>query len=231
MEKKDLLQLKAFLMANLSGDDPDGYVAAMEQISMLHPSKWKGKLPAAGRFKPDLSVCKVVVSTPKRPIIPWWWYVTQKEPVPEVMKDIYKQLVFDYVLVFPKKNVWIYILVEPNKKILDLLKNQDHLRAFIMMSILNKNFARKEREVRRIRMAKLLASPEINKIFTFVIYTDEYEFAGKLPKEIPSVNRIVDSSGTSWKISYPGKKQVFWSFKELLGTLSGSPVQVKDKRG
>jgi hypothetical protein len=230
MEKKTLLQLKAFLLANLSGDDPDGYVAAMEQISMLHPDKWKGKLPAVGRFKPDLSVCKVVESTAKRPIIPWWWYLSQKEPVPEVVRDIYKQLVFDYVLVFPKKSVWIYVLVEPPKKVLDLLKNQNNLRAFIMMSILNKNFAQKEREAKRFRMGKLLQTPEINKIFTFLIYSQDYELADKLPKEIPSVCHIVDSSGTSWKITYPGRKQVFWSFKELLGTLSGSPVQVKGGR-
>jgi hypothetical protein len=230
MEKKDLLQLKAFLMANLSGDDPDGYVAALEHISMLHPSNWKGKLPAAGKFKPDFSVCKVVESTKKRPIVPWWWYLDQKEPVPAVVKDIYTELVFDYVLVFPKKNVWIYILVEPKNKFLELLINQDNLRAFIMMSILNKNFSQKERDAHRFRMGKLLQSPEINKIFTFVAYSQDYEFTDKLPKQIPSVSHIVNSSGTSWKITYPGKKQVFWSFKELLGTLSGSPSQVKGKR-
>jgi hypothetical protein len=230
MEKKELLQLKAFLMANLSGDDPAGYVAALEQISMMHPTKWSGKLPTAGKFKPDLSICKVVESSAKRPIIPWWWYVDQKEPVPDVMKPIYKALKFDYVLVFPKKNVWIYLLIEPPKKIIDLLQNQDNLRAFIMMSILNKNFARKEREVRRFRMGKLLQTSEINKIFTFVIYGNDYDFADKMPKEIPSVKHIVTSTGTNWQITYPGKKQVFWSFKELLGTLSGSPIQVKGRK-
>jgi hypothetical protein len=205
MEKKELLQLKAFLMANLSGDDPAGYVAALEQISMMHPTKWSGKLPTAGKFKPDLSICKVVESSAKRPIIPWWWYVDQKEPVPDVMKPIYKALKFDYVLVFPKKNVWIYLLIEPPRKIIDLLQNQDNLRAFIMMSILNK-------------------------IFTFVIYGNDYDFADKMPKEIPSVKHIVTSTGTNWQITYPGKKQVFWSFKELLGTLSGSPIQVKGRK-
>jgi hypothetical protein len=196
----------------------------------MHPSRFKGKLPVPKRFKPDLSVCKVVESTKKRPITPWWWYLDQKEPVPVVVKDIYKSLVFDYVLVFPKKNVWVYILVEPDKPILDLLKNQDNLRAFIMMSILNKNFNRKERDSHRFRMGKLLQSPEINKIFTFVIHSDGYRYGDNIPKPIPSVKHIVNSTGTSWKITYPGKKQVFWSFKELIGSLSGSPVQVKGKR-
>ncbi len=230
MKKNDLLQLKAFLLSNLSGEDPEGYIASLEQISMMHPSRFKGKLPTPKRFKPDLSVCKVVASTAKRPIIPWWWYIDQKEPVPVVVEDIYKTIMFDYVLVFPKKNTWVYLLIEPEKKVLDLLKNQDNLRAFIMMSILNKNFNRKERDTHRFRMGKLLQSPEINKIFTFTLYTDEYSYADKLPKQIPTVQHIVDSTGTSWKISYPGQKQVFWSFKELVSALSGSPIQVKSRR-
>ncbi len=213
-----------------SGDDPEGYIAALEQISMIHPSRFKGKLPEPKRFKPDLSVCKVVESTKKRPIKPWWWYLDQKEPVPMVVEDIYQALIFDYVLVFPKKNVWAYLLVEPGKPVLDLLKNQDNLRAFIMMSILNKNFNPKERDAHRFRMGKLLQSPEINKIFTFIVYSGGYKFADKLPKQLPSVSHIVNSSGTSWKITYPGKKQVFWSFRELMSTLSGSPQQVKSKR-
>jgi hypothetical protein len=230
MEKKDLLQLKAFLMANLSGDDPEGYIAALEQISMTHPSRFKGKLPMPKHFKPDLSVCKLVESTKKRPIVPWWWYLEQKEPVPAVVEDFFDELVFDYVLVFPKKNVWAYILIEPERKVVDLLKNQDNLRAFIMMSILNKNFKQKERETHRFRMGKLLQSPEINKIFTFVVYAEDYKYADLIPKQIPSVSRLVNSTGTSWKIVYPGKKQVFWSFKELMGSLSGSPIQVKGRK-
>jgi hypothetical protein len=227
MEEKVLKQLKAFLIANQAGEDPGGYISRMEHISMMHPSEWNGKLPGASRFKPDKSICKVVESTKTRPIIPWWWYLEQKEPVPAVVEDIFNKLVFDYVLVFPKKNVWIYILIEPAPEILDLLEHQDNLRAFIMMSIVNKNFNPKERNVNRLRLGKVLRSPEINNIFTFIAYSKDYKYANKISRKLPSVNHIVDSSHTAWRIYFPGKKQVFWSFKELLTSLFGSPIHVK----
>ncbi|MBN2533435.1 MAG: hypothetical protein JXB88_11105 [Spirochaetales bacterium] len=228
MEEKEVKQLKAFLLSNQFGEDPAGYISKMEHISMMLPLEWNGKFPGATRFKPDTNICKVIESTKERSIIPWWWYLEQKEPVPAVVEDIFKQLVFDYVLVFPKKNVWIYILVEPDIQILELLKNQDNLRAFIMMSIVNKNFNLKERRVNRLRLGKVLRSQEINNIFTFVVFSKNYEFAGKISKQIPSVHHIVDSNHTAWRIYFPGKKQVFWSFKELLANLFGSPIHVKD---
>lgn len=227
MEEKSLKQLKAYLLANQVGEDPGGYISKMEHISMMHPSEWNGKLPSASSFKPDLSICKVVQSTKSRPIIPWWWYLEQKEPVPAVVEDIFEELVFDYVLVFPKKNVWIYILIEPQHQILTLLKNQNNLRAFIMMSIVNKNFNPKERKVNRLRLGKVLRSHEINNIFTFIVYSKDYPLSKQISKQIPSVSHIVDSSHTTWRIYFPGKKQVFWSFKELLSTLFGSPIHVK----
>lgn len=229
MDKKTLVQLKAFLLANQSGDDPKGYLAALERASIAHPKKWAGKLPAPTGFKPDLSICRITESTKKRPIIPWWWYIDQQEPVPAVVEDIFSTLVFDYVLVFPNKNIWIYILIEPKKKVLTLLKNQDTLRAFIMMSIINKNFKPKERDAHRLRLGKLRSSPEINKIITYVIHDQDYELEDLIPKQIPTVSRLVDTTGTSWRISYPGKKQIYWSFKELIAALTGSPIQSKKK--
>ena len=228
MEEKYLLQLKAFLFSHQIGEDPGGYIAKIERISMLHPDEWSGKMPGASKFTPDLSICKVIKATKTRPIVPWWWYLEQKEPVPPVVENIYKKVEFDYVLVFPKKNVWIYIIVEPVKQVLALLQNQDNLRAFIMMSIVNKNFKPKEREANRIRLGKVLKSQEINRIFTFVAYSGDYEFANKMPKKIPSLAHIVDAKSTNWQINFPGKKQFFWSFKELLKTLFGSPIYVKD---
>ena len=195
---------------------------------MMDPAEWNGKLPALSGFKPDKSICKVIEAKKNKPIVPWWWYFEQKEPVPAVVENIYKQLVFDFVLVFPKKNVWIYIIVEPEKQILELLKNQDNLRAFIIMSIVNKNFNPKERKVNRIRLGKVLKSPEINNIFTFAVFSQDYKFARKMPKNIPSASNIIDSSGTHWRIYFPGKKQIFWSFNELLNILFGSPIHVKD---
>jgi hypothetical protein len=227
MEEKALKQLKAFLVSSQMGEDPGGYISKMEHISMMHPSEWNGKLPSATRFKPNLGICKVVESTKKKPIVPWWWYLEQKEPVPAVVEEIFEQLVFDYVLVFPKKNVWIYILIEPSADVLDILKNQDNLRAFIIMSIVNKNFNPKERKVNRLRLGKVLKSPEINNIFTFVVHSKDYKYAGKLSKKIPTVTHIVDASHTTWRVYFPGRKEVFWSFKELLETLFGSPIHVK----
>jgi hypothetical protein len=227
MDKKSLLQLKAFLLANETGEDPKGYIAALERISLTHPSQWNGKLPVSTGFKLDPLICKVTESTKKRPIIPWWWYLDQKEPVPAVAQEIFSTIVFDYVLVFPNKNVWIYVLVEPEKKVLDIIKSQDNLRAFIMMSLLNKNFKPNERETHRLRLGKIIGSPDINKIITFVIHNEDYEFARLIPKQIPSVSREVGSTGTSWRIRYPGKVQPYWSFKELVAALTGAPLQVK----
>ena len=228
MDKKQLMQLKAFLLANQVGNDPGGYVSAMNRISMMHPSEWDGEFPARTRFKPDINICKVVESTKSKPIVPWWWYLDQKEPVPAVVEDIYDQLQFDYVLVFPKKSVWIYIIIEPEKQTLDLLKSQDNLRAFIIMSIVNKNFNPNERKSKRVRLGKVLHSSEINNIFTFLIYSKDYAHAKKIPKQIPSVQHIVTSNATNWQIVFPGKKEVYWSFKELLAALFGSPIHVKD---
>jgi hypothetical protein len=226
MEKKYLAQLKAFLLSNQVGDDRGGYIAALERVSITHPSKWNGKLPSADKFKADPEICKVVASTKSRPIIPWWWYLDQKEPVPAVVEDVYRQIAFDYVLVFPKKNIWIYLIVEPKKKMLELLKNQENLRAFIMMSIVNKNFEPREREARRLRLGKLLQSPDIKKILTFVVYGKDYELADKIPKQIPTVSHFIDSASTTWRITYPGKKQICWSFKELVAALTGSSINI-----
>ncbi|MBN2442910.1 MAG: hypothetical protein JXJ04_16245 [Spirochaetales bacterium] len=228
MVEKELLQLKAFLGANQVGEDPGGYIAKLNQISMMHPSEWDGKYPKATKFEPDLNICKLVASTKQKPIVPWWWYLEQKEPVPTVVENIFEQLRFDYVLVFPKKNVWIYLVVEPDEEVLDLLENQDNLRAFIMMSIVNKNFNPKERSVRRIRLGKVLRSSEINKIITFVVYSTDYKYGNKISKKIPSVHHIVDSTSTSWRIYFPGKKQFYWSFKELIRALFGTPIHVQD---
>jgi hypothetical protein len=96
-----------------------------------------------------------------------------------------------------------------------------------MMSILNKNFNPRERDVHRVRLGKLVKSQEINKIFTFVVYAKDYAFAGKIQKQIPAVSLTYDTTSTLWSIYYPGKKQIFWSFKELVSAISGSPIHVK----
>ena len=87
-----------------------------------------------------------------RPVVPWWWYAKDKEPVPDVVKDIYKGLAFDFALVYPKANAWVYVSVEPPAKIMELMLRQEHLKAFILMSLINKNFPRAQREGRRVRL-------------------------------------------------------------------------------
>jgi hypothetical protein len=222
MDDSQVTQFEAFLQANQAGDDPAGYIAALEQYSLLHPSLLKAKPPSQGRFAPDLGICKYVKATAKRPIVPWWWYIAQKEPVPSVVEDIYNEVAFDYVLVFPKINFWVYILVEPDGDVLDCVKKQDPLRAFIMMSIVNKNFRRTERDTRRVRLSKIIESAEINNIITCVVYDNSYELADRIPKNIPTVRHSVDATGTNWQIRYPGRKEVFWSFKELIKAMPGA---------
>ena len=87
------------------------------------------------------------------------------------------------------------------------------------MSIVNKNFKPKERDANRLRLGKVLKSPDIDKMITFVIYSDKYEHKSLINKNVPSVNYSNDTSGTNWKIKYPDEKQDFWSFTEFVDTL------------
>ncbi len=221
MDKKILNQFKAFLMSHQVGHDPGGYIDKLSRIAMAKPEKWDGKLPAATGFKPDLDQCKVAVATPKKPIIPWWWYVTQKEPVPTVVEDIFKNISFDFCLVYPQGNIWIYIIVEPEKETLELLKNQDNLRAFMLMSIINKNITSHKRDSARLRLGQMLKSKDIKNILTFAMYGSKYKYKDQIPKNLPTVEHILDSSGTNWKITVPGLKQYFLHFKDLLATFFG----------
>ncbi|MBN1648852.1 MAG: hypothetical protein JW874_12530 [Spirochaetales bacterium] len=218
MDKKILSQFKAFLISHQTGNDPNGYIDKLSRIAMAKPEKWDGKLPSDRGFEPNLNLCKVSAATPERPVIPWWWYVNQNEPVPSVVEDIYENITFDYVLVYPASKIWIYIIVEPDRAELDILKKQDNLRAFIIMSIINKNFESKQRNVQRLRLGQMLKSKDINNILTFAMYTDDYKYKNEIPKNLPTIQHIVDSSGTNWKISVPGQKQYFLHFKDLLAT-------------
>ncbi|MBN1696024.1 MAG: hypothetical protein JW881_00800 [Spirochaetales bacterium] len=219
MKSKYLNQIKAFLLAHQIGEDRGGYLTKLEQIYTMPLSEWNGKLPSAAKFKPNLKRCKVVEATPKKPIIPWWWYMEQHEPVPSIVENIYKNIEFDFVLLYPDKNVWIYIIVEPDKKELELLKDQRNLRAFIMISLINKNLSPKERTSQRLRLAKVMNSTDIKKIFTFVAFSQDYPYFKSLSKQIPTLSSIVGASTTNWRIYYPGEKHIFSSFRDLLDTL------------
>ena len=219
MKNKHTEQIKAFMLTHQLGTDPAGYRAKLEHICNMNVADWDGKLPAPGKFKPDYNRAKVVQSSKQKPIIPWWWYMDQHEPVPAVVEGIYEHIVFDYAIIYPERNIWIYTIVEPSKEDLELIKNQGNLRAFIMMSLINKNISPKERPAKRLRLGKLLNSNDIKKVLTFMAYSDNYEFKNSIPKQIPVIRSFLGVKCTNWQVYYPGQKQVFASLRDLLDIL------------
>lgn len=216
MKSKYIEQIKAFMLSHQLGIDPNGYRAKLERICNMKIDQWDGKLPAPGNFKPDLTRCKVVQSTEEKPIIPWWWYMDQNEPVPAVVKGIYSNIVFDYTIMYPERNIWIYTIVEPSGEDLEYIKNQKNLRAFIMMSLINKNINPKERPAKRLRLANLLNSRDIKKILTFVAFSENYENKDNIPEGIPYICSFSGAKCTNWKVYYPGQKQIFASLRDLV---------------
>ena len=219
MDTKFANHVKAFLLAHQVGEDQGGYLTKLEQIATMRLSEWDGKLPSAAKFKPDTKRVKVVESTKKKPIIPWWWYMDQDEPVPTVVEDIYKNLVFDFVIMYPQQSIWIYIIVEPEKKDLELILDQKNLRAFILMSLINKNYSPKERQDHRLRLGRIINSPDIRKIITFVAHSPEYDLKGAIPAHVPTLSSVDSARCTNWKIIYPGVKQIFAGFRDMVGDI------------
>ncbi len=219
MKNKYLKQIKAFILSHQMGTDPVGYIAKLERICNLNVSDWDGKLPSPDKFKLDANRCKVVESTRQKPIIPWWWYMNQDEPVPLVVEDIFNHIILDYVIIYPKRNIWIYIVVEPSKEDLEIIKSQKNLRAFIMMSLINKNLSPKERNFKRLRLGKLLNSNEIKKILTFVAFSENYEFKDSISKQVPVISSFPGNNCTNWKVYYPGQKQVLSGLRDLIDIL------------
>ena len=140
MDKKFYAHLKAYVLSHLIGEDPNKNLAKIKIIANTNPSRWDGKLPTKG-FRPDEEFCHVAEAKKDRPVVPWWWYGEEKEPVPAVVKDIYKKVAFDFAVMYPQKSAWIYICVEPTEEVVELLSNQDHLKSFILISLINKKFA------------------------------------------------------------------------------------------
>jgi hypothetical protein len=166
VDQKFHSHVKAFLLSHQIGEDPEKNLAKIKVIANSNPARWDGRLPTQG-IRLDTSFCKVVETTRGRPVVPWWWYAEENEPVPAVVRDIYERLTFDFALLYPKRNAWIYICVEPPPETLALLGRQEHLKAFILMSLINKNFPRAQRERRRVRLGTLMDSKDIQRIFHF----------------------------------------------------------------
>jgi hypothetical protein len=218
MDKKFYAHLKAYVISHQIGEDPHKALAKIKVIANTNPDRWDGKLPTKG-FKPDTEFCHVAEAKKDRPVVPWWWYAKEKEPVPPVVKDIYRDLAFDFAVMYPQKNAWIYICAEPEEDQLELLAQQDHLKAFILISLINKKFPKAQREHKRLRLGTVMGSKDLNKILTFVAYREENKRFRSLPGKIPTLGRVVHpaSNTANWNIRLPGDGHVYGSFQEIVG--------------
>ena len=86
--------------------------------------------------------CGSAQSPPGQLVVPWDWYDGEHEPVPEVVRDLYEGVTFDFAMVYQVSKAWIYVAVEPSPQGMKLLARQDHLKAFILMSLLNRGLPR-----------------------------------------------------------------------------------------
>jgi hypothetical protein len=217
MDKLFRAHVKAFLLSQQISDAPDKNLAKIQLIANSNPAGWDGKLPATG-VRVDANYCKLAEATPDRPIVPWWWYAKDKETVPEVVRDIYRGLTFDFALVYSKANAWVYVNVEPSAKVMELMVRQEHLKAFILMSLINKNFSRSQRDSRRVRLGDVMKSRDVQKIFTFVAFREEDPAYRTFPAELPILSRLVHPSSktSNWSIRLPKDKYAYGSFREII---------------
>jgi len=217
VDKKFRTHLKAFLISHQIGEDPNKKLARVRVIANTNPEFWNGKLPI-GEIHPDNSICTVTESAKNRPVVPWAWYERAGEPIPEVVKDIYQRLSFDFAVTFPKDNVWIYVSVEPSQKVLGLLSRQEHLKAFILISLINRALEPKEREHRRIRLANVMGARDMDRVFAFSAFREEDPRFRTIPKNVPTISRLVHptSNTANWNIRLPNDPQVYGSFKEII---------------
>lgn len=217
MDRMFHAHVKAFLLAQQVGEDPKKNLARIRVIANSSPAGWDGKLPVEG-IRPDEGFCKVVEASADRPVAPWWWYAAEREPVPAVVSDIAKRLSFDFAMVYQKAKAWVYIAVEPSAAIMKLMSRQDHLRAFILMSLINKNIPREQRENKRLRLAALMESTDIGKIFTVVAFRQDDPALGTVPRSLPVLSRLVHPSSktANWSIRLPGDPHSYGSFREIV---------------
>jgi hypothetical protein len=217
MDQKFYPHLRAFLLSHQIGDDPYRNLAKIKVLANTNPAHWDGKLPTRG-IRPDTGFCKVVEATSARPVVPWWWYSRQKEPVPAVVKDIYQGLSFDFALVYPKENAWMYVCVEPAPQLLELLGRQEQLKAFILISLVNKNFPAAQREHKRLHLGTVRGSQELKRIFTFIAFREEDRRYPAAAGKTPAITRLVHpaSNTANWNIRLPGDRRVYGSLRELL---------------
>jgi hypothetical protein len=218
MDKKYYTHLKAYVLSHQIGEDPYKTLAKIKGIANTNPNRWDGKLPTKG-FRPDTEFCHVAEAGKERPVVPWWWYAKEKEPVPPVVKDIYKGVAFDFAVMYPQKNAWIYILAEPSPEEIKLLSRQDHLKAFILISLINKKFPKAQREHKRLHLGTVMGSKDLNRIFPFAAFQEEDKRYRSVPRNIPTLSRVVHpaSNTANWNIRLPKDGHVYGSFQEIVG--------------
>jgi hypothetical protein len=219
MDKKFYAHVKAFLLSHQIGEDPKRNLAKIKVIANTNPATWDGKIPTAG-IKVDEAFCKVAEAVKGRPVQPWWWYARQKEEVPSVVEDIYKGLSFDFAVVYPKDNAFVYVCVEPPDKLLPLLSRQDQLRAFILISLVNKKFTKPQRENKRLRLGMVMGSKDLNKIFAVAAFKEDDPRCRKFAGKVPILTRLVHSASNTanWSMRIPGDRRVYGSLRDMIDT-------------
>jgi hypothetical protein len=217
MDKKFYAHVKSFLLSHQIGEDPKKSLAKIKVIANTNPKGWDGKIPTAG-IKVDEAFCKVSEAVKGRPVQPWWWYAKEHEAVPSVVEDIYRRISFDFAVVYPKDNAFVYVLVEPSENLLPFLSRQDQLRAFILISLINKKFPKSQRENKRLHLGTVMGSKDMAKIFTIAAFKEDdarcRSFAGK----IPILTRLVHSSSNTanWSIRLPQDKRIYGNLREII---------------
>jgi len=209
--------VRAFLLSHQTGEDPEKNLAKIKLIANSNPEGWDGKLPMRG-IRPDRTFWNVSESGPKSTIMPWAWYGDEDEPVPEVVRDLYEGVSFDFVMVYQASKAWIYIVVQPSEESMKLLARQDHLRAFILMSLANRAIPRAQREHQRVRLASLMGSKDAKRVFPFVAFREDEAAYHVIPPSLPVLSRLVHPSSktANWSIRLPGNKDVYGSFREIV---------------
>jgi hypothetical protein len=217
-DAKFRVHLKTFLLSHQIGEDPQKNLAKIRIIANTNPAQWDGKIPSGG-IRPDNGFCKVSEATKQRPIVPWWWYPQEKEPVPAVVQDLYRGLSFDFVLTYPGNDQWVYLCVDPSAGVLELLRRQDHLKAFILISLINKKLPAAQRQHKRLHLGTVMKSKDMNRVFTFVAFREDDPRYAAIPGNIPTLSRRVHSASNTanWTVRLPQDRHLYGSFQEFLG--------------
>ena len=101
---------------------------------------------------------------------------------------------------------------------MELMVRQEHLRAFILMSLVNKNLPPAQRATRRARLADVMKSGDVRKVFTFVAFREDDPAWRAVPASLPVLSLLVHPSSktSNWSIRLPKEKHAYGSFREII---------------